>query len=346
MELLHSEVAKGTPETIAACQGYVVGVLRAQAGSCWRSGAKLVFPKGLELGSAVAELACKPASELAAAALCCLAGAQEQLPVDLPGLLAAQGLPDPLSLPAADAFDGRNSGAVEITLTMLDVLTDDPADSDSPDESAAALPEGFVPQGAPQTEGAVQSSILGVLDQLAMAEPSLASGEKWERWMAQLQADIRAAAAIAFAAGSSSDTAGSAAAQGAHTVAADLARLLLHAPGWAATREPVLARCVGLLTEKGSGGGGGSGDMSNFSAKAVALRSYLLPSTLAYEPPCFPSAASNRTAVANRGTCGTAVCVWWCCRLRHTEEFGFSASIDSRAKLALAYAAREHFANV
>ena len=259
-----------------------MAVLRAQAGSCWRSGDKLVFPKGLELGSALAELACKPGNELAAAAMCCLTGAQEQLPVDLPGLLAAQGLPEPLSLPAVDAYDGRGNGALEVTLTMLDVVADDPDEADSA-VPAAELPDGFVAQS--QTEGAVQISLLGVLDQLAMAEPSLASGEKWERWMAQLQANVRAAAAMAFAAGGRSDTAGGAASQGSHTVAADLARLLLHAPGWASTREPLLARCVGLLTEKGSGGG--SGDVGNFSAKAAALRSYLLPPTLAYEPPAF-----------------------------------------------------------
>jgi hypothetical protein len=278
-------------------------------------GDKEVFPKGLELGQALVELclqATATSNAAQAAALRCLSGAQERLPVDLPALLAKQGCE--AALPPSGAYDGRQGDTAEAeeeggnrvwtTPTVLDVLHGAP---DRNTEASAGLRQVYGAHVAPPaiqntasalqppasaagggagvvitdlggtTESDLQSSLLGVLDKLGMAQPAAdgsSEPEKWTAWMTQLETTVNAAAALAFGAATDqvvaavaadSQQAGedggaeTAAARGererAHATSSDLARLLLYAGGWADTRAAVLARSVELLTERSSGSG-------------------------------------------------------------------------------------------
>lgn len=297
----------GTWESAAACESYVVAVLQLQAGSCWRSGDKEVFPKGLELGQRLVELSVSTADSAsvarltAAAAIRCLSGAQETLPVDLSALLAKQGY-DTSTLPPADAFDGRGRDgsaqpvAIMTTPTALDVLHSDTATDfrhGAGGERGLRQVYGYGAhavraradinaQAASSDTGSIMtvtelgtntefdhiSSVLGVLDQLGISDPSSdsSSNDKWNAWIAQLDHAVEAAAALAFGTATSDQAAAAPDAVMLATrttererevaVASDLARLLLYAPGWAESRAGVLARSFDLLTERVDGSGG------------------------------------------------------------------------------------------
>ena len=287
-----------TWESVAACESYVVAVLHAQAESCWRSGDKGVFPKGLELGQRLVDLSLagaggdSTAKLVGAASIRCLSGAQALLPVDLPALLSKQGYG--ASLPPADAFDNRQregsprTGAIMITPTVSDVLnTYDPAarkgssgglrqvygfgahtvlaHMDTSAQPAAPSPTGseVVTELGANTEFDHINTVLGVLDQLGICDPSTdsSSSGKWNTWLAQLEHAVEAAAALAFGVATGDQTLAAPAAPTSErerevAAASDLARLLLYAPGWAESRAGVLARALDLLTERVAGGAG------------------------------------------------------------------------------------------
>ena len=288
-----------TWESAAACESYVVAVLQMQAATCWRSGDKEVFPKGLELGQRLVELSLagaggdSTAKLIEDASIRCLSGAQAVLPVDLPALLRKQGY-NASSLPPAGAFDNRQrenslrTGAIATTPTVSEVLNTYDTEARKswpgglrqvhgcgahtalahmdtvaqPPPSSPALSEVATELGA-NTEFDHINTVLGVLDQLGICDPSMdsSSSDKWNTWLAQLEHAVEAAATLAFGVVTgdqvpAAPTAPKTEREREVAAASDLARLLLYAPGWAEPRAGILARALDLLTERVAGGMG------------------------------------------------------------------------------------------